>query len=100
MSYFTTLYLGSQKSPVNLAFDTTSPISVVSSDKCEGCDDSTHGYPYQKSHSIRRISEEKISIKIEGQDASGVLVYDDLWLSNESDLKVTQYPFLLTNEWD
>jgi len=66
MSYFTTLYLGSEKTPVNLAFDTTSPISVVNTDKCEGCDESTQGYEYQKSHTIRRISEEKISIKIEG----------------------------------
>jgi len=43
------------------------------------------------------ISEKRIDIKIDKQDANGVLVYDDLWLNLDGDLKVAQYPFLLVN---
>ena len=99
MSYFTTIYIGSQKEEVNLAFDTNSPISVINTANCDGCDPSMTGFEYQRSHTIKKISDDKIDIKIEGADARGVLVYDDLWFSHDSEMKVPQFPFLLVNTW-
>jgi hypothetical protein len=73
---------------VNLAFDTASPISIVNTDNCAGCDPSMDGFEYQRSHTIRKINDKKVDIIIEDEPAQGVLVYDDLWLSVEEDIKV------------
>ena len=46
MSYFAEFSLGSNKQDVRLAFSTASPVSVVNSQNCEGCDESSYGYEY------------------------------------------------------
>ena len=97
MTYFSEFSLGSDKQGVRLAFSTASPVSVVNSPNCEGCDQSSFGFEYQKSHSIRKIHDQMVDIKIEGQKASGVLVHDDLYF-DESHIK--EFPFLLINAWD
>jgi hypothetical protein len=38
-----------------------------------------------------------VNLNIEGQKASGVLVYDDLFFG---DSQVKEFPFLLINAWD
>ena len=38
MSYFTEFNMGSEKHGVRLAFDTASPVSIINSQNCEGCD--------------------------------------------------------------
>lgn len=97
MSYFTTLHVGSQQEEVNLAFDTASPISIINTENCAGCDPNMDGFEYQRSHTIRKINDKTINVKIEGESAQGKLVYDDLWLSVENEIKVPQFPFLLVN---
>lgn len=61
MTYYTKMYIGSNKQEVRMAFDTMTPISLVNAQNCVGCNDMTEGYEYQNSNSIRRITDEKIS---------------------------------------
>lgn len=46
LTYFSEFSLGSDKQNVRLAFSTASPVSVVNSQNCEGCDKSSYGYEY------------------------------------------------------
>ena len=97
MTYFSEFSIGSDKQNVRLAFSTASPVSVVNSQNCDGCDESSYGYEYQSSHSIRKIHDKMVNLNIEGEKASGVLVYDDLFFGES---QVKEFPFLLINAWD
>jgi hypothetical protein len=57
MTYFSEFQLGSEKQRLRFAFSTASPVSVVNSKNCEGCDVNSVGYEYQKSHSIMKIND-------------------------------------------
>lgn len=71
MNYYTKMYIGSDKQEIKLAFDTMMPISLINSMNCEGChydeDERTKGFEYQKSYSIRKISDEKIQFEVEDE---------------------------------
>jgi hypothetical protein len=57
--YYTTMYLGSEKQPIKVAFDTMLTLSMINSFNCLGCkmDRSGKGFEYQKSYSIRKVSD-------------------------------------------
>lgn len=37
MQYYTKMFIGSEKQEIKVAFDTMTPISLVNSYNCEGC---------------------------------------------------------------
>ena len=101
--FYTTVYVGSEKQPIKLAFDTMVTLSMINSFNCLGCRQTSlgKGYEYQKSYSIRKVSDQKIKFPIEGKTAKGVLVSDDIWVDkNDDSTKVKEFPFLLISEWD
>jgi hypothetical protein len=100
MSYYTRMFIGSNKQEIKVAFDTMTPISLINSQNCEGCNDQTEGFEYQNSYSIRRITDEKITFQVEGEEVKGVLVSDNVNLDNTPDSPtVKSFPFLLVNSW-
>jgi hypothetical protein len=104
MQYYTKMFIGSEQQEIKVAFDTMTPISLIDSFNCEGCNTDNEegkGFYYQKSYSIRKISDQKVNFHIEGQVAKGVLVSDDIWLDKESDdSRIKEFPFLLVNQWE
>ena len=103
MQYYTKMYIGSDQQEIKVAFDTMTPISMVNSWNCLGCNDDNEegkGFQYQKSTSIRKISTQKVSFEIEGATAKGVLVSDTFWITKGDDsTSVREFPFVLVNEW-
>ena len=100
-NYFTKMYVGSELEEVNIAFSSAAKISVINSANCQGCDHRENkGFEYQKSHSIRKISEKIITYSIsEEQDAKGILVSDNIKMNKETDKELKEIPFLLINKW-
>lgn len=103
MQYYTKMYIGSDKQEIKVAFDTMTPVSMVNSWNCLGCNDDNEegkGFQYQKSTSIRKISTQKVSFDIEGATAKGVLVSDTFWVNKDDEsTSVKEFPFILVNEW-
>lgn len=97
------MYIGSDKQEIKVAFDTMTPISLVNSWNCLGCNvdnEEGKGFRYQKSVSVRKISDQKVEFAVEDAIAKGVLVSDTFWLSRgDSSPAVKEFPFLLVNEW-
>lgn len=97
------MYVGSNKQELKVAFDTMVPLSLINSMNCQGCyNDSEEGigFEYQKSYTVRKITDEKISFKIESEMAQGVLVSDTFWVNKDDDsTMVKEFPFLLVNQW-
>jgi len=82
-----------------MGFDTMTPLSVMNSANCEGCLD-VDGFTYQRSYTIRKVSDEKLKFNIEGEEVNGVLVSDNVRLEKgNDDLQVKEFPFLLVNSW-
>lgn len=96
------MYIGSNQEKVNLAFSTAAKISIINSANCLGCDRSENkGFEYQRSHSIKKISEKILEVSIAHKTkAQGILVYDDVKLTKDSDQMIHEFPFLLVNKWN
>ena len=77
--YKATLFFGSEEQPVDVAFSTVAPLSVINAaEHCESC--SGTGFDFLSSSSIRRLVESKQSYDIEGYRAEGVIVEDNMKL--------------------
>lgn len=104
MQYYTKMYIGSKKQEIKVAFDTMTPISLINSFNCAGCNtdnEEGRGFYYQRSTTIRKISDQKVNFQIEGGVAKGVLVSDDIYLDKDDDKSaVKEFPFLLVNQWE
>lgn len=100
-NYYTKMYVGSELEEVNIAFSSAAKISLINSANCQGCDHTENkGFEYQRSHTVRKISEKIITYSIqEGQDAKGVLVSDNIKMNKDADTELKEVPFLLINKW-
>ena len=100
MNYYASMFVGSNKQEIKVAFDTMTPLSLINSANCQGCSTSSDGYEYQRSYTIRKISDEKVELFLEGVKVKGVLVSDNFWLDKENDdTIIKEYPFMLVNYW-
>jgi len=60
MTYYTTMYVGSNQQEMRIGFDSMTPVSLINSANCEGCQTGV-GFEYPRSYTIRKITDEKIT---------------------------------------
>jgi len=98
MYYYTSLYMGTDKQKLNVAFSTASTITVINSKNCQGCQSHT-GFDFSNSFSIHKVLDKHVKYEIGGESAEGLLVMDDMKFSENSNYTLKQFPFLLVNKW-
>ena len=99
MNYYTKLYVGSAQNEVRIAFDTQATISLINSSNCQGCKRKNGGFEYQRSYTIRKINDAQSTVKINDEEAKGVLAHDDLKLEKDGLQTIREFPFVLVNYW-